>query len=90
MENSFTISERTNKLLAIYRDFNRVANELWQYFKPEEPQKGLPDPEEIAERNFTPFKQSINDINEKLLAQISTNIENAVVFGDFGDTKTQI
>ena len=33
---SFTLSENTNKLLAIYRDFNRVANELWQYFKPEE------------------------------------------------------
>ncbi len=29
---SFTLSENTNKLLAIYRDFNRVANELWQYF----------------------------------------------------------
>lgn len=36
MDNVFTISEQTNKLLAIYRDFNRVANELWKYFKPEE------------------------------------------------------
>lgn len=90
MENSFTISERTNKLLAIYRDFNRVANELWQYFKPEGQQRGLSDPDEVAERNFKPFSQSINDINEKLLARISTNIENAVVFGNFGDTKTQI
>ena len=84
MDNVFTISERTNKLLAIYRDFNRVANELWKYFKPEEQEGERPvrDADEVAESKFKPYTNSVNDINAKLLAEISTRIENAVVFGD--------
>lgn len=84
MDNVFTISEQTNKLLAIYRDFNRVANELWKYFKPEEQEGERPvrDADEVAESKFKPYTNSVNDINAKLLAEISTRIENAVVFGD--------
>ena len=83
MDNAFTISERTGKLLAIYRDFNRVANELWKYFKPEDREGHLREtPDDIAERRYRPFTKSVNDINERLLAEISTNIENAIVFGD--------
>lgn len=87
MDNVFTISENTNKLLAIYRDFNRVANNLYRYF-----QDGAPEGEEddTAERLFKPFDKSVSDINEKLLEEISSNIENAVVFGNYGDTTTQI
>lgn len=79
MDNAFTISEQTNKLLAIYRDFNRVANTLYRYF-----QDGAPEGKEddTAERLFKPYTNSVNDINAKLLAEISTRIENAVVFGD--------
>ena len=86
MDNVFTISEQTNKLLAIYRDFNRVANELWKYFKPEEQEGERPvrDADEVAESKFKPYTNSVNDINAKLLAEISTRIENAVVFGDAG------
>ena len=51
MENNFTISERTGKLLAIYRDFNRVVNDLWLYFKPEDREGYLREtPDDIAER----------------------------------------
>ena len=84
MDNVFTISEQTNKLLAIYRDFNRVANELWKYFKPEgqEGERPVRDADEVAESRFKPYTNSVNDINAKLLAEISTRIENAVVFGD--------
>ena len=84
MDNVFTISEQTSKLLAIYRDFNRVANELWKYFKPEEQEGERPvrDADEVAESKFKPYTNSVNDINAKLLAEISTRIENAVVFGD--------
>lgn len=84
MDNVFTISEQTSKLLAIYRDFNRVANELWKYFKPEEQDGEIPvrDADEVAESKFKPYTNSVNDINAKLLAEISTRIENAVVFGD--------
>ena len=87
MDNAFTISEQTNKLLAIYRDFNRVANTLYRYF-----QDGAPEGKEddTAERLFKPFDKSVRDINAKLLEEISSNIENAVVFGNYGDTTTQI
>ena len=80
---SFTLSENTNRLLAIYRDFNRVANELWMYFKPEEKEGERPikDAEDVAENRFKPYTNSVNDINAKLLAEISGNIENAIVFG---------
>lgn len=92
MDNAFTISEQTNKLLAIYRDFNRVGNELWKYFKPEEREGERPitDAYEVAESRYKPFVNSVNDINAKLLEEISSNIENAVVFGNYGDTTTQI
>ena len=92
MDNAFTISEQTNKLLAIYRDFNRVANELWKYFKPEEREGERPikDAYEVAEIRYKPFVNSVNDINAKLLEEISSNIENAVFFGNYGDTTTQI
>ena len=80
---SFTLSENTNRLLAIYRDFNRVANELWQYFKPEEREGERPikDADDVAESRFKPYTNSVNDINAKLLAEISGNIEDAIVFG---------
>ena len=92
MDNVFTISEQTSKLLAIYRDFNRVANELWKYFKPEEQEGERPvrDADEVAESRYKPFVNSVNDINAKLLEEISSNIENSVVFGNYGDTTTQI
>ena len=85
MDNVFTISERTNKLLAIYRDFNRVANTLYRYF-----QDGAPEGKEddTAERLFKPFDKSVRDINEKLLEQIGTKIEWALGSGD--GTETQI
>lgn len=85
MDNVFTISERTNKLLAIYRDFNRVANTLYRYF-----QDGAPEGKEddTAERLFKPFDKSVRDINEKLLEQIGTKIEWALGSGD--ETETQI
>ena len=85
MDNVFTISEQTNKLLAIYRDFNRVANTLYRYF-----QDGAPEGKEddTAERLFKPFDKSVRDINEKLLEQIDTNIEWALSSGD--ETETQI
>ena len=90
MDNAFTISEQTNKLLAIYRDFNRVANELWKYFKPEEREGERPikDADEVAESRYKPFVNSVNDINAKLLEEISSNIENALGSGD--ETETQI
>ena len=92
MDNAVSISEQTNKVLAIYRDFNRVANELWKYFKPEEREGERPikDAYEVAESRYKPFVNSVNDINAKLLEEISSNIENAVVFGNYGDTTTQI
>ena len=79
MDNVFTISERTNKLLAIYRDFNRVANTLYRYF-----QDGAPEGKEddTAERLFKPFDKSVRDINEKLLEQIGTKIEWALSSGN--------
>ena len=40
------------------------------------------DADEVAESKFKPYTNSVNDINAKLLAEISTRIENAVVFGD--------
>lgn len=85
MDNVFTISENTNKLLAIYRDFNRVANNLYRYF-----QDGAPEGKENdrAERLFKPFDKSVRDINEKLLEQIGTKIEWALGSGD--ETETQI
>ena len=85
MDNVFTISERTSKLLAIYRDFNRVANNLYIYF-----QAGAPEgkEDETAERLFKPFGKSVRDINEKLLEKIGTKIEWALGSGD--ETKTQI
>lgn len=85
MDNVFTISERTNKLLAIYRDFNRVANTLYRYF-----QDGAPEgkEDETADRLFKPFDKSVRDINEKLLEQIGTKIEWALGSGD--ETETQI
>ena len=85
MDNVFTISEQTNKLLAIYRDFNRVANTLYRYF-----QDGAPEGKEddAAERLFKPFDKSVRDINEKLLEQIGTKIEWALGSGD--ETETQI
>ena len=78
MDNVFTISERTNKLLAIYRDFNRVANTLYRYF-----QDGAPEGKEddTAERLFKPFDKSVRDINEKLLERIGTKIEWALSDG---------
>ena len=82
---SFTLSENTNRLLAIYRDFNRVANNLYRYF-----QDGAPEGKEddTAERLFKPFDKSVRDINEKLLEQIGTKIEWALGSGD--ETETQI
>ena len=82
---SFTLSENTNRLLAIYRDFNRVANNLYRYF-----QDGAPEGREddTAERLFKPFDKSVRDINEKLLEQIGTKIEWALGSGD--ETETQI
>jgi len=75
---SFTLSENTNKLLAIYRDFNRVANNLYRYF-----QDGAPEGREddTAERLFKPFDKSVRDINEKLLERIGTKIEWALSDG---------
>ena len=85
MDNVFTISEQTIKLLAIYRDCNRVANTLYRYF-----QDGAPEGKEddTAERLFKPFDKSVRDINEKLLEQIGTKIEWALGSGD--ETETQI
>ena len=85
MDNVFTISENISKLLAIYRDFNRVANNLYRYF-----QDGAPEGKEddVAERLFKPFDKSVRDINEKLLEQIGTKIEWALSSGD--ETETQI
>ena len=85
MDNVFTISERTNKLLAIYRDFNRVANTLYRYF-----QDGAPEgkEDETADRLFKPFNNSVREINEKLLEKIGTKIEWALGSGD--GTETQI
>ncbi len=79
MDNVFTISENTNKLLAIYRDFNRVANSLYTYF-----QDGAPDgkEEDTADRLYKPFDKSVRDINEKLLEQIGTKIEWALSSGN--------
>lgn len=81
--NNFTLSEKTNRLLAIYRDFNRVASELWEYFKPEEREGGpIKDADDVAENRFKPYTNSVNDINAKLLAEISGNIADAIMFGD--------
>lgn len=81
---NFTLSEKTNRLLAIYRDFNRVASELWEYFKPEEREGESPikDADDVAENRFKPYTNSVNDINAKLLAEISGNIADAIMFGD--------
>ena len=81
---NFTLSEKTNRLLAIYRDFNRVASELWEYFKPEEREGERPikDADDVAENRFKPYTNSVNDINAKLLAEISGNIADAIMFGD--------
>ena len=85
MDNVFTISENTSKLLAIYRDFNRVANNLYRYF-----QDGAPEGKEddTADSLFKPFNKSVRDINEKLLEKIGTKIEWALGNGD--ETETQI
>lgn len=82
--NNFTLSEKTNRLLAIYRDFNRVASELWEYFKPEEREGERPikDADDVAENRFKPYTNSVNDINAKLLSEISGNIADAIMFGD--------
>ena len=72
MDNVFTISENTSKLLAIYRDFNRVANNLYRYFQ---------------DGRFKPFDKSVRDINEKLLEQIGTKIEWALSSGDETETQ---
>ena len=87
MDNVFTISEQTNKLLAIYRDFNRVANNLYSYFQDDAPEG---EEDDTADRLFKPddFYKSVRDINEKLLEEIGSKIQLALGSGD--ETKTQI
>ena len=90
MDNVFTVSEQTGKLLAIYRDFNRVASDLYQNFLPEGWEESGPSmaEEAAANRCFEPYADSVADINKKLLKQIGARIEWALSGGD--GTETQI
>jgi hypothetical protein len=69
-----TVSERTGKLLAIYRDFNKVFNSLYEY---------LDTADKTEELLYSPedFGKDVSDINDKLLKQIRINIEGALGSG---------
>lgn len=76
MDAKFTISESTNKLLSVCRDFDRAFNGLYSYFQDIEEDEEKKDDE--AERRFKPFNQSAIYIKGKLLGLIQYNIERAL------------
>lgn len=86
VKKEFTISQSTEELLAIYRDFNKISMRIYEYFHNLCSENLHPDslfsPDEIADERFVPYSKSLSDVRRRLLEEIGTRIEWALSDGE--------
>ncbi len=78
MEKVFTLSEQTNRLLAIYRDFNCLSKELFSYITDYAAGGDLDKAEDI----FKSYDERLKAVSNDLKKLIDIRIEETVLEGD--------
>lgn len=78
MEKVFTLSEQTDRILAIYRDFNRISKELFSYFAEYAADGDL----DKAEGIFKLYDERLKAVSKDLKKLIDIRIEETVLEGD--------
>ena len=78
MENRFTISKETSKLLSIYREINEVSKNLFYYFVEYE---ASGDPEK-GDEYFSPYNEKLDEVRKAVKKLIDIRIEDTLLEGD--------